>query len=87
MTQSTNVPVKEFRAGNIKAAVWQNEVEQNGNKVVRHSITHQKRYRDKTTGEWKTSTSYFPDDIPKLRLVLQEAYAFIVLKEEPSDES
>ena len=73
-------------AGNIKAAVWQNEVERDGSTVIRHSVTFQKRYCDKASGDWKTSTSYFPDDIPRIRLVLREAYAFIVLKEEPTDE-
>lgn len=84
MNQQARQPVKEFRAGTIKAAVWKNETEQNGTTVVKHSVRIQKRFRN-DQGEWQDSNSYFPQDLPKLQLVIAKAFEFISLKE--SEES
>lgn len=79
--QTTQQPVKVFRAGAISAAIWRNEVEQDGRTVVRHSVRPQKRYRDKDTGEWHDTDYYFPEDLPKLELVTRKAYEYITLIE------
>ena len=78
-------PVKQLRAGGVQAAIWRNEIEQDGRIVVRHSVTLNKRYRGPNTGEWADSKSFFPDDLPRLRLLLDKAYEHILLREGDSD--
>lgn len=77
-------PVKEFRAlggGAVTASVWRNESEKDGQILVSYSIRVQKRYRDRETGAWHDSEYYFPEDLPKLRLVVEKAYEYTRLRE------
>jgi len=93
-TSPANRPVKEFRVRNLSLAIWQNEGTRDGRPVTLHSITLNKRYRDQETGEWRDSNSFFPDDLPRLRLLLDKAYEHILLRDtspasnpnEPGDE-
>ena len=81
MSQQNDVkPIKDFRAGNIQASVWRNEVHKDGETVVRHSVRIQKQYR-KEDGDYENTDYYFPNDLPKLILVAQDAFRFITLKE------
>ena len=73
-------PEAEFRAGLISASVWRNEMQQDGQKVSRYSIRPKKRYR-KDDGSYESSATYFPEDLPKLILVIQKSYEFTTLKE------
>lgn len=73
-------PEAEFRAGLISASVWRNEMQQDGQTVVRYSIRPQKRYR-KDDGSYTDTETYFPEDLPKLILVIQKSYEFTTLKE------
>jgi hypothetical protein len=77
---SHNQPGKEFRAGTIVAAVWETTTTINGRSVPQHSIRIQKRYRDERTGEWKTTTYFRPDDLPKLVLVANKVYEDVMLR-------
>ena len=86
MTQATeNSPEKEFRAGRIKASIWRNEGERDGQTVIRHSVTLQKRYQD-SDGKWKNSSSFFVNDLPRVEVVMRKAFEYLALnktKEEP----
>ena len=74
-------PVKQFRAaGGVSAAVWRNESQQGGRTVVTHSVHFQKRYFDERDQTWKTSESYFPSDLPRLRLVIEKAYEYVMME-------
>ncbi len=82
MAQQANAaPIKEFRAGGIRAAIWRNEVLQDNKTVVRFSTKIEKRYRNKQTDEWQSTDQYFPEDLPKLALVATKAFEFVSLKE------
>ena len=81
MAKQTNQPIKEFRVGGIKAAIWRNEVERDGRTVVQHTVKVQNWYRDKTTGEWKATDYFYPNDLPKLQLVVAKAFEFVSLRE------
>ena len=82
MTQQTSTaPVKEFRAGGIRAAIWKHEVQQDERLIVRFSTKIEKRYRKKQTDEWQSTDQYFPEDLPKLALVATKAFEFVSLKE------
>ena len=80
MSQQNTKPIKDFRAGNIQAAIWRNEVEKDGQTVVRHSVRIQKRFR-KDDGSYENSDYYFPDELARLALVARKSYEFIVLTE------
>ena len=75
-----NKPIKDFRAGNIQAGIWRNEVEKDGQTVVRHCVHVQKRFR-KDDGSYENTDYFFPDDLPRLALVAQKAYEYIILSE------
>ena len=77
--QQGNPPVKEFRAGRVKTAIWRKEVQQEDRTVVQHSVKVQNSYCDKETGEWKTTDYFYPQDLPKLILVAQKAFEYTSL--------
>ena len=78
--ENSTKPVKDFRAGNIQASVWRNEVDKNGQTVVRHSVRIQKQFRN-DDGDYQETNYFFRDDLPKLILVAQKAFEFISLNE------
>lgn len=81
-------PVKVITVrGGIRAAVWQHDVERNGRRRPRFSITVSKRFYDKGAGQYRESGSFFPDDIPRLRLALDKAFEYAMLRDGDSDTS
>ena len=80
MSPDSNAPEKRFRAGSITAAIWANKIQRNGKTVTRHSVRIQKRFRDKQ-GQWQVTDTYFPDDLGKLRLVVDKAMAYCLVSE------
>ena len=83
MAKQGNRPVEEFQAGTIQASIWRNDFKQDGRAVVRYSIKVEKRYRHRQTDEWTSTDQYFPDDLPKLQLVVAKAFEYISLKSSP----
>lgn len=79
--QETKRPVKEFRAGTISAAIWEKAVTINGRSVPQHSIRIQKRYKDERSGEWKTTTYFRLEDMPRLALVANKVFEYVTLRE------
>lgn len=80
--QHATPPIKKFCVrGGIEAAIWQNQVEQNGRTVMQYSIKVQRSYKDKTTEKWKTTDYFRPQDLPRLILAAQEAFRFVSLLE------
>ena len=75
-------PVTKFRALSKRAA---GRTARATVGATLHSITLNKRYRDQQSDEWKDSSSFFPDDLPRLRLLLDKAYEHIRLREGSSD--
>lgn len=93
-TQSPQRPLKVFRAGAISAAIWRNEQQAKGETQVSYSIRPRKRYLVQETQTYQDSEYYFPSDLPKLQLVLAEAYRYVSLhgaddatEPRPSEES
>ena len=75
-------PVKTIRAGAVSASIWENaDPQPDGTVRMRYSVTTQKRYCDKN-GNFQNSDSYFPNDLPKLQLVIQKAFEFIILNKD-----
>ena len=82
MNQPNNQPVKEFRAkGGLSFAIWRNdEQQQNGTIRPRYSGRLQKRYRDKE-GQWQDSDYLFPEEWPKVELLMRKAFEFVSVTE------
>jgi len=78
--QNSSKPIKDFRSGGIQASVWRNEVQKDGDTVVRNSVKIQKRFKNEK-GDYENTDYYFRDDLPRLILVAQKAFEFIALKE------
>ena len=59
-TEAPVKPAEKISIGLSSASIWENKDEQ-GN-VLRHSVTFDRRYRDKD-GNWKSSDSYGLQDL------------------------
>ncbi len=75
-------PDHEIRvAGGISVAVWRRtETKDDGSEVPRFSISLNKRYKD-NDGHWRDSSTFFPNDLPRLRLAIDKAFEYVTLKE------
>lgn len=71
-------PEKKFRCGAVEAAVFVNEIEKSGKTLRLKKVSIQKRYRD-ADGNWNSTNSYDANDLPKLKLVADEAYRYLAL--------
>ena len=74
-----NLPEKKFRAGAVSATVWQNSVEKDGQLSSYNSVSLERAYKDKK-GEWQTTNSFRANDLPKLSLVAQKAYEYVIMR-------
>ena len=77
--KSDNLPEKRFRAGAISATIWQNSVERDGQLSTFNTISMERSYKDKK-GEWQKTNTFRTNDLPKLALVAQKAYEYVVFK-------
>ncbi len=75
-------PEKKFRAGAISATVWKNTQEKDGKTYDFHSISLTRSYKDQS-GAWKHAASFREQDLPKVKLVVGEAFKFLSLKDSP----
>ena len=82
----SNKPEKVFQHGGVKAAIFVNEYEKDGESFTKNRISVQKIYRDKE-GMFKTTTSLDVNDLPKAVLVLQKAFDYLTVRHEPEDVS
>ena len=87
MAEKNNEPIKQFRAGSVCASIWKNVNEnKKGIKFDNYSVTCKRGYKDKDDN-WKDSQSYSAADLGKVRLVLAQAYEYIVtLKKDKGEE-
>ena len=79
------LPVARFKAGQVSAALWENEVQMPRGTVKILKATVQRRYRDKS-GEWQSSGSFSRNELPLAIHCLQKAFEKIIelQNEEPS---
>lgn len=73
-----NKPETKFRCGNTTATIWRNTKKINGQDVDMHSVTIEKSYKDGE--EWKTTSSFSVNDLPKVRLVSDLAYEYVMMQ-------
>lgn len=71
-------PVAKFKAGQVSAALWENEITaKNGGKATMLKASVQRRYKDKN-GDWKSSGSFSRNEIPLAIYCLQKAFEKII---------
>ena len=80
----SNKPERVFQHGGVKAAIFVNEHEKDGESFTKESISVQRVYRDRE-GKFKTTTSLNVNDLPKAILVLQKAFDYLTVRHEPED--
>jgi len=80
-------PVKEFRAGSVRASIWQDEIAGKDEEAFSvFSVRIEKRYKD-ATGNWQSTTRFKRRELADLELVAFKAREFISLNErEPQEE-
>jgi hypothetical protein len=64
-------PIHEIRKGLIKVRIWRKRTRDG----VRHSVAVTRLFRNGDS--WKESTRFGRDDIPLMRLALDEAHTWI----------
>ena len=78
-------PVAKFKAGQVSAALWENEVTaRTGKKVTMLKATVERRYKDRD-GQWKSSGSFSRNEIPLAIYCLQKSFERIVEGEKEND--
>jgi hypothetical protein len=79
-------PVAKFRAGQVSAAIWENEITANGRKVTMLKATVERRFKDKD-GQWKSSNSFSRNEIPLAIYCLQKSFEHIIEGQKDEDGS
>jgi hypothetical protein len=75
-------PETVFKVGAVRASVFRNTVERNGQSIPLPKVVIEVRYKDKT-GQWKGTNSLSLNDIPKAVLALQKAFDYLTQHKEP----
>lgn len=80
-------PVAKFAAGQVSAAVWENEVTTRGGKTVTMlKATVERRFKDKD-GQWKSSNSFSRNEIPLVIYCLQKSLEHIIESRKGEEDS
>ncbi len=82
------LPVAKFKAGQVSAAIWANEVQMPRGAVKILKATVQRRYKDRN-GQWQSSASFSRNEIPLAIHCLEKAFARIIeiQNEEPGSDN
>ena len=70
-------PIEKFVAGQVSAALWENEITIGNGTATILKATVQRRYKDKNN-EWKSTTSFSRNEIPLAIHCLQKAFEKII---------
>ena len=80
-------PVAKFRAGQVSAAIWENEIQaRNGGTATMLKATVQRRYKA-ADGTWKSTTSFRRNEIPLAVYCLQKSFEHIIESKKEEDSS
>ena len=70
-------PETVFKVGAVRASVFRNTIEKNGQLIPLPKVAIEVRYKDKT-GKWQGTNSLSLNDLPKAILALQKAYEYLM---------
>ena len=72
-----NKPEKTFKIGAVRASIFRNFIEKNGQTIPLPKVVIEVRYKDKT-GQWNGTNSLSLNDLPKATLALQKAFEYLM---------
>ena len=70
-------PLAKFRAGQVSAAIWENEITASGKTMPMLKATVQRRYKDRD-GTWKSSSSFSRNEIPLAIYCLNKCFEHMI---------
>jgi hypothetical protein len=73
-------PIREIKLGSVRAAIWQNELEDGR---IMHSVSFSRLYKE--NGAWRDSTSFGRSELLLLARAAEKALDWIY--EQPSSEN
>ncbi len=69
-------PILEYRAGQIKLAIWQHQKQDGGKTWIEHSMVLSKSFKRKGSDDWEEQrVTLFLDDLPAVEALAREAFA------------
>jgi hypothetical protein len=74
-------PETVFKVGAVRASVFRNTIERDGQSISLPKVVIEVRYKDKT-GQWNGTNSLSLNDIPKAILALQKAFEHLTRHKE-----
>ena len=78
----TNKPEQSYAAGGVRLAIWKNTAKTKAGQDAEYfTVKLERRYKDQNDA-WQSTTALHVNDVPKARLLLEKAYAYLVLKSE-----
>jgi hypothetical protein len=78
--EGKKMPEKKYKAGAISATIWQNTGTKDGKEFKYYSVSVERNYMDDNK-EWKTTSSFRLNDLPRIKLLVDKVYDYLVLKE------
>lgn len=75
-------PEKVFKVGAVRASIFRNTIEKNGQSIPLPKVVIEVRYKDKA-GQWNGTNSLSLNDLPKAILALQKAFEYLMEHKEP----
>ena len=75
-------PETVFKIGAVRAAVFKNIIQKNGQSLELPKVVIEVRYKDKA-GQWQGTNSLSINDIPKAILALQKAFEYLTERKDP----
>jgi hypothetical protein len=73
-------PKTVIRVGAVNVSIFENTVLKDGKLLTIPKAVFQVRYKDKKTGEWKSTSSLSINDIPKAIMALEKAFQYLTEK-------
>ena len=78
-------PLRVFKAGGVRAAIWENTIEKDGENRPVYSIQIDRTYKDGE--EWKTSNHFRLTELARVELVARKAFEFLSLKSQDGSDN
>jgi len=78
-------PETVFKVGAVRAAVFRNTIEKNGQSIQLPKVVIEVRYKDKS-GQWQGTNSLSINDLPKAILALHKAFEYLMEHKEAAQQ-
>ena len=78
-------PETVFKIGAVRASIFQNIIEKNGQSIKLPKVVIEVRYKDKS-GQWQSTNSLSINDLPKAILALQKAFEYLTERKDPGQQ-